>query len=371
MAAQAQDLDTPAPTERKERTIPPVPEGDDDPRAALFSRLTQLALGPALDPQQGAQLDDSLAELVRTVALPMRVRIAQTIGPVSMPLPRLVTTLAKDEIDVARPILRASPVLGEDMLVDLIETGSRSHRLEIAARPGLTARITSDLIDLDDLEVIQTVAGNGTAAFTPKTLDRMVRASEGHAQLTETLLKRADLPALSAHRMFWWVAGPFRELILRNHVVDIRDLRRLLSESFEAGLVDGVSSDALDRVLATMMKHTRAPTSDLVTILRRGSLPAFVDALQESLGVDNRTARRIVEDNGGEAVAVACRALDADRAQFTSIFLLLDYLRFGKARPVARLAQISAIYDRVPHARAAASVVMWTVLTQDIASESD
>ena len=365
MVASSKDLKAPVADEA------PMPKAADDPRGALFSRLTQLAMTPGngLDAAQSASIDISLTDLVGTVSPPLRARVAETIATAPIPLPRLVGALARDEIEVARPILRTSPALDDDTLIDLVTEASPAHRLEIASRPGLGARVTSQIVEQGDLELIEAVAANESAAFTPKSLDRMARLSETRPGLSQPLLSREGLPTLSAHRMFWWVTGPLREHILRHHVVDIRDLRRLLSEAVDQGLIDGTAAGSIDHVLATMMRHTRAPTSDLLTILRRGSLPAFVEALGEGLGTDRETARRIVEDNGGEAVAVACRALDADRGQFTSIFLLLDYLRFGKARPAAHLMKISSIYDRVPHARAAASVVLWTAVTQGDAQD--
>ena len=75
--------------------------------------------------------------------------------------------------------------------------------------------------------------------------------------------------------------------------------------------------------------------------------------------MDIRTATKIVSDMGGEPLAIACKAVGADRSQFTTIFMQLDFKRFGKARPMSFLDGVSRIYDAMPQAKARAMVQLW------------
>jgi hypothetical protein len=77
------------------------------------------------------------------------------------------------------------------------------------------------------------------------------------------------------------------------------------------------------------------------------------------LHIKETTIRRIVCDSNGESLALACKALGADRAQFTTIFLLVDYRRFGRARPTGHIEKIARIYDQVSQARAHSSMQIW------------
>ena len=59
---------------------------------------------------------------------------------------------------------------------------------------------------------------------------------------------------------------------------------------------------------------------------------------------------------------MACKALRAEKSQFINLFLLVDYKRSQKARPVSDLSGISQVFDRVSYNRAAASVALWDTL---------
>jgi hypothetical protein len=99
----------------------------------------------------------------------------------------------------------------------------------------------------------------------------------------------------------------------------------------------------------------------LVAKAKAGDVAGFTKALEVIIGVDTRTAQRIVADMGGEPLAIACKAVGADRSQFTTIFMQLDFKRFGKARPMSFLDGVSKIYDALPQAKAKALVQVWNL----------
>ena len=104
---------------------------------------------------------------------------------------------------------------------------------------------------------------------------------------------------------------------------------------------------------------TSGEISGLIAKARAGDVDGFTKALAKVVGVDLATAAKIVGDGGGEPLAIVCKAVGADRAQFTTIFLQLDYKRFGKARPIAHVQNVSRIYDLVPKEKALAAVALW------------
>ena len=99
--------------------------------------------------------------------------------------------------------------------------------------------------------------------------------------------------------------------------------------------------------------------NELVAKARAGDLNGFTAALGALIGVEPAVSARIVSDKGGEPLAIACKAIGADRAQFTTIFLQIDYQRFGKARPASHIQAVSKTYDLLPQASAQATVSLW------------
>jgi hypothetical protein len=106
----------------------------------------------------------------------------------------------------------------------------------------------------------------------------------------------------------------------------------------------------------------------LVAKAKAGDIPGFTRALEIVTGVDARTAARIVADLGGEPLAVACKAVGADKSQFTTIFMQLDFKRYGKARPMSFLEGVAKTYDILPQQKAKAMLKVWAAHGQNMAA---
>lgn len=97
----------------------------------------------------------------------------------------------------------------------------------------------------------------------------------------------------------------------------------------------------------------------MIAKVKAGDLHGFTLALATLIGVEPVVAAKIVADTGGEPLAIACKAVGADRSQFTTIFLQIDYKRFGKARPASHVQNVSKIYDLLPQTKAQTTVSLW------------
>jgi hypothetical protein len=162
--------------------------------------------------------------------------------------------------------------------------------------------------------------------------------------------------------MFWWLSGAARRHVIEKHSVDLNELEKVLTDAGKQGVIRAPDHMAVKRLVDTVSIQSRMPVSGLIEVMRQGSLERFTWALCERLSIDFKTGKKIVSDPGGEALAVACRALRADKGQFINLFLLVDFKRSKRARPVSDLSEISQIYDRVSHHRATASVALWDTL---------
>ncbi|MBX6328593.1 MAG: DUF2336 domain-containing protein [Pseudolabrys sp.] len=82
----------------------------------------------------------------------------------------------------------------------------------------------------------------------------------------------------------------------------------------------------------------------------------FARVLAKALGVRDALARRIVDDEQGEPLAVAAKALGMPPAVFQRVLLTLNP---AIARSVARVHALSALYDDITAAAAAHMVDIW------------
>lgn len=107
-----------------------------------------------------------------------------------------------------------------------------------------------------------------------------------------------------------------------------------------------------DPELSHRVLPREAASLALVAAARSGAyLPT---ALAQSLGVDDKMAAQILEDETGGALAVACKGANIDRAAFSALLLL--------ARPIRDRSHAFAVldtFDTVPVSEAARTLREW------------
>lgn len=321
-------------------------------RQALFDKVSDLAFADGdRSPQVQTMLDEIMSGLIRHVEKEVRATLAQRLSTVTDAPPKLLRFLAEDEVEIARPILQRSPCLVERDLLAIIAAGQTGHRQAIASREKVPEPVTRALVDCDELPVMETLLRNPGADISRASLRKLTDRSRESENLSRLLIARPGLPPELAHRMFWWVSAALRAQILERFDVDATALDRVLNEIAEEGPVPG-------RV-AQMRGLT---VGQVIQMMRSNDWAGATRGLAALLGVTKEIVDRILADPGGEPLAVACRAIDASRQDFTTLLLLADYRRFGKARPIGHTTQISSIYDLVPKDRAKMTTRMWDLL---------
>jgi uncharacterized protein (DUF2336 family) len=322
-----------------------------------------------LTPEEKTRLDGILIDLVRYVERSVRAKAATRLSRAGDPPPAILRALALDEIDIAKPILCDSKALSALDLAEIAREGTRAHRLVLAGREDVPEPLSEALVDHGDIEIVDALVSNKKSKISPKTLDRIAEMYKEAPHLHAPLLARPHLSPITAYKMFWWVSSALRQHIVEHYPIEPESLDNVLKQAVEDGIVEARDDYALHRVLDSISRRERRQVSDLIETLRRDSIADFTVALGQELGVDPVTAERIVNDKGGEAIALAARALEAEKTQFMSLYLLLDYRRFGRARPASHLARVEALYDKVTRDAAAASVALWQCLAGPAVAE--
>ena len=237
----------------------------------------------------------------------------------------LVVELAMDVIEVAEPVLAGSPLLSESDLVEIIQNKTHSYQLAIARRRSISAIVGQALIDQGDADVITTLLGNSGAELTPEMLDHLVEESRWQPMFQAPLVERHELSEELAKRLYGWVA---KSLCAR--ICQRLDVAPEVIEAELAGAVDHALTDLADQrkrpsqLQETVAAHARRgelTIGFLVNALLQGHIELFQEGLASLTKLDKALVQRIVHDPVGRGLAVVCRALDADEAQFMSIFM--------------------------------------------------
>jgi uncharacterized protein (DUF2336 family) len=324
-------------------------------RSALFDRVSQLLFESEgeLSPEVRTLIDQILTGLITHVEAEVRKRVSLRLSNLKSAPHALTKLLANDEIEIARPVLHHSPVLTDSDLIEVIDTQTVDHREAIAKRPNVPADVSAALAASKEPKVVEALLANLGAAIPRAVFGDLVVLSEAVDSIRRPLVARKDMPKDLAHKMFWFVSAAMRHTILERFAIDPAELDSVLAETL-------AEQDQLAANRAQSKGNwTTGEVNALIAKLKAGDVPGFTTALAQIVGVELPVAAKIVSDAGGEALAIACKAVGADRAQFTTIFLQLDYKRFGKARPIAHVQNVSKIYDLMPKEKALAQVSLW------------
>lgn len=163
-------------------------------RAMLIEQIVEAYADGTFTPMQRRQAEDLFRTAVYDGEPLVRSVLADSLKRLTQ-LPRdIVMSLARDEAQVARPVLRTSPLLGDDDLVRIVRDGSRSHRLAIAERDSLSAKVAQALYDTRDPIVLRRLLTNDGAALTEGLLQAILDTLGETSGIVEAVSRRRLLP---------------------------------------------------------------------------------------------------------------------------------------------------------------------------------
>ncbi|MEO0961703.1 MAG: DUF2336 domain-containing protein [Pseudomonadota bacterium] len=333
-------------------------------RALIVRRLTDIALLPEsqLTPQERQLVDQMLAQLVGHIEVDLRARLATRLADRADAPQEVIVKLAHDVISVARPLLEKSTALGDSDLVDVIQAKGRDHWVATSKRKELSSSVTDALIATGESEALIEIARNKGAQFSAAGYERIVNLSEKEPALCDLLVARDDITPALAHTMFWWASSTLRLDIVNRFTADRRMLREALNDAIDEG-IDAFSNDPeLMRTLSMMAPQRRYGPSlgeELLSAARSTDMRKVVSLLAKYADIRPQTAAHIVTDPGGEALAVAAKALGMTRKEFLQFALLIASHRDSTSRTAAEVNRLTALFDSVATDRADVVLRYW------------
>lgn len=348
-------------------------EPSSDKRRLLLEGVSELFFDQpdGYSARENELFGDVLAVAARRVEMDVRRRLAERMAEAPTAPRQLVSQLANDQIEVARPLLMKSGVLEDADLLDIVRRHGQEHLLAVSMRPVVGVELADALVERGDGAVLEALVRNEGAQLSRGAMATLVARSEGEERLREPLAQRGDLPPDLLHEMFWWVSRALREYILTRAPMDPKTVDALLADahsSFRSEL-DAREADLsrAEKAIRRMARLGQLKPDYLVQLLRQGGMQEFVIGFAWLTDVDPSTARRIILDPGREAVAVACRAAEFPLQTFSTIVLLLDTLaRRGAGQPkrMGQVAKLIELYNKLPVDAARRAMRFWRVRKQ-------
>ena len=253
----------------------------------------------------------------------------------------LINILALDDIEIARPIIAFSPVLGEHDLVRLLVEATIEHQIEVARRPRLTPTVVAAILEQAEPAVLTALAGNDTAELSQTDMDELVEISRNVAAMRTPLSQHPRLTDTLARRLYFWVGAALRDGLVDRFRLDAAALDAALSASVAEAHTGSPSEgrprtaregelDVMEqRLIDKLHAAGQLRPAYLIRALREGRLGLFIAALCALGGFESAQVRACLNTDRPELLALACVAIGIDRSVFPDILEMTRKLNEG------------------------------------------
>lgn len=353
--------------------IPAEPKSAFRARRALLKRLADVVSLPAsrINAFERSVTGDLLVEMLRAASPKERERVAQRLAPLSEVPNTLTRLLLRDEPAVARHLIEQCASLTDADLTACARDASEEHRIMIAQRRGLSEVVTETLMSFGEDAVIEAVLKNGNARLSQVGLEGVVSLSRQTPDLCKHLLRRPELRPSGAYVMFWWCGPEDRKTILQRFAVSREVMQEVAEDVFAMAAQEQWQDPVARKALQFIERRQRnraaiakSPYGSLEhaisTAEKEGLGRAVASEIAYLAGVKPLTGAKILGDQGGEPVAILCKATGLSRFDLQNLWRSMrrpETLESGEVHPAWERTQIT--YEMLAVDRAQTVLRYW------------
>ena len=305
-----------------------VRHGDRKRRAEAARRITELFLqGAATFRSDHVDLFDGvLIDLVPHTELAARADLAERLSLLANAPRALVGHLAReDEIAIAGPLLRRSPVIDEQALIEIARMKGQGHLLAMSERSTLSCDLTDVIIRRGDRAAVRRAAGNAGALFSQSGYSALIERAGRDGVLTLAIGKRDDL---SSQQLRDLLAGSID--IVRRRLFGVvkpgrqADIKQAMSEiSGEAEPVEsGRDFVPAQRTILALHHAGELNQSALLGFAKAYKYEESIAALAAMSAVKIATLDRLIMGDRHDPILIVGKAVGLEWATVRALILL-------------------------------------------------
>jgi uncharacterized protein (DUF2336 family) len=271
-------------------------------RAQATQKLCRRIDAEDLSQENRTYANQILAMLAEDAAVLVRKALAHTLRN-SPNLPRdLALKLARDVEAVATPVLKNSPVLTDEDLVEIVLSGSPQKQVAIAGRPRVSPAVTEIIASRGSKEAVEAAALNEGASFSDNAFASVLSRFAEDNDVKGALISRRHLPPHITEKLVAMVSGELFDRLVNTHELPPQLAIEIASGARERATLDlveqaGLSSDP-ERFTQQLHLNGRLTPSLIMRAICLGHM-AFVEyAMAELAGVPRSKAWLMMHDAG-------------------------------------------------------------------------
>jgi uncharacterized protein (DUF2336 family) len=313
-----------------------VRHGDPKRRADAARRISELFLqGAASFRSDHVNLFDGvLTTLVPHSEIAERVELAERLSLLANAPRGLVGQLAhEDEIAIAGPLLRRSPVIDENMLVEIASMKGQGHLLAMAERPTLSANLTDVIVARGERDVIRRTAGNAGAAFSSNGYSTLIKRAGQDGVLTIKLGQRDDLSPAQLKDLLAGSIDVVRRRLFKvvkpERQADIKQAMSVITGATER--VERRDFLPAQRTVLALHRDGALGEGALLNFAKAFKYEESVAALSAMSGVKIETLDRLISGDRYDPILIAGKTIGLEWATVRALIML----RLGPNRTIA------------------------------------
>ena len=305
-------------------------ESSSDKRRALLGQVSDMFYNggrDAITEREMGLFADVVTRLLKDLDTASRAHFSAIVARSERTPAEVALALARDNAAVADPILRLSPALSDEHLVEIASGSTIEHRLSISKRRDLTERVSDTLIDFGELEVLESLADNATAAISAHGFDVMTARSADSASLREKVCLRGDLPVAAARKLLPYLNaehGARLAALIAANSAQLGDIVRGALPELSAERSRRAKRRLLTKHLAAEVESGRKLPDDAVfEVLVDGHLLDLALLFSELSLLPEKQMANALLSTQPEPLALVCKALGLE----ANTYLKVDALR--------------------------------------------
>ncbi len=338
------------------------PECDD----AVVRALTDVLIAPdgMVQPQERAFAVDLLLQVMDYASSKAKHHLCDRLSNMPNAPASLVARFINDpDLKISEALLLRASCVTDAELISVVEAGDTQRSVLIARRQHLSSAVSTALTKSGDPALARALVKNPCAKLGLEAIQRLAAMAPVHMDLMELLVIRTEMTTGCALHLFWSMPAKERAYVLGRFLADVQVLPQIIVMSKPgADLVatalrsgSGAGGRSEDDQSGQRQTTSKQKAAALVEALEAADADKLSHLIGEFAQVESAAADWIVYDEGGEPLAVACKALGVSRFAFGDALAKWHSVRPHKVEHEA----LQILFDTLSFRQARMALTYW------------
>lgn len=300
--------------------------------------LVTTLLDMDLNPHESELVADVLINLLRQIENNLRIALSERLSIMETVPLRLVLHLAGENIAIAEPILKHSPIFSDMDLIYIIKSKDALYWRAIAQREKLGQQVSNTLVSTGDIETAINLTENENIELSEYAIDTLVSMAQSHDDIAQPLLNRSEITQDIIRSLYSAASVAIKHHIEDNFEGSLQEITPIMdevtTEFTNASLSSGASQEPEQThiQIAQRYKERGMLTIDLMLkTLKRGQFALFVAEMSIYTDLPAAVILDLMLQGSGQGLAILCQHCDILKQDFISIYLLIKRSKFNGA----------------------------------------